>query len=191
MSQVAQPQQPAVPEATLLGSTLISSPLLAPSFCLKPQSGSCGGIPGQETIVTLVSLGCVWAGDFLMLRKDGAWIFFCPLGRTELLPTPWSEISQRTCQKVSPLPHSKLQEASSSCYLSEVLRATDLVKWGATLGAWSLLSFLRRASHQILEMAEHTLTGLKPKRHCVVSTLHGHCYILDTKKCTMSHIKYN
>lgn len=72
MSQVAQPQQPAVPEATLLGSTLISSPLLAPSFRLKPQSGSCGGIPGQETIVTLVSLGCVWAGDFLMLRKDGA-----------------------------------------------------------------------------------------------------------------------
>lgn len=190
MSQVAQPKQPAVPEAKLLGSTLISSPLLAPSFHLKSQSGSCEEIPGLETNVTPVPLGCVWAGDFLMLGKDGAWIFFCPLGRTELLPTPWSETSQRTLQKVLPLPHSQLQEASSSCYLSEVLSATDLVKWGVTLGAWSLLSSLRRASHQILEMTEHTLTGLKPKRHWVVSTLHGHCYLLDTKKCTMSHIKY-
>ena len=55
-----------------MGSTLISLSPGSPSFQPKPQSGSCGETLGQEPNVTLVPLGCVWAGDPLMLRRNGA-----------------------------------------------------------------------------------------------------------------------
>ena len=55
-----------------MGSTLISLSPGSPSFQPKPHSGSCGETLGQEPNVTLVPLGCVWAGDLLMLTKNGA-----------------------------------------------------------------------------------------------------------------------
>ena len=59
-------------QALQMGSALISLSPVSPSFQPKPQSGSCGEILGQEPNVALVPLGCVWSGDLLMIRKNGA-----------------------------------------------------------------------------------------------------------------------
>ena len=157
MCLVPPPKETAFPrsQALQMGSAVISLSPGSPSFQPKPQSGSCWEILAQETNVTPIPLGSVWAGDLLMLRKDGAWSFFClqaglsslPLGQRyqkggskDFLVTSLSQNCRRQVLPVSHLRSLMLQSLPSegpqrhlapSLLLEKSFPSTDL-KWQNT-----------------------------------------------------------
>ena len=179
---VPPPKETAFPrsKALQMASSLISLSPVAPSFQPKPQSGSCGETLAQETSVTPIPLGSVWAADLPMLRKDGVWSFFCLQAGLNSLP-----LGQR-CQKegskdflaTSLCQNCRRQVFPVSCLRS--LKPQSLPREGPQ--GYLAPSLLLEKSFSSSDLKWHNTPSWvwDSRGQWVVSGLRGHHYLLDT-----------